>query len=304
VEALARWQHPTRGLLSPDDFIPLAEETGLITRLGTRLLDRALSQASVWLRTGQKTAVAVNLSVIQLSDPDFPEELHEALGRHGVPAELVLVEVTETGVMERLDAARSSLERIASQGVRVLIDDFGTGYSSIARLRELPVVGVKVDRAFTRSLGEDPSVDTVLAAITNLAHALDLRVVAEGIETGLALARATELGCDFVQGFEVGRPGSSEEVEALLRSGGRPGAWKSGPSTGWAEGVKRRGSTGRVPGSWFSAVSEPFEKSPYYGRIDRAIPRAWAPVSRRTEQPSPRRCASGSAHRIRARAVT
>jgi EAL domain-containing protein (putative c-di-GMP-specific phosphodiesterase class I) len=216
VEALARWQHPTRGLLSPDDFIPLAEETGLITRLGTRLLDRALSQASVWLRTGQKTAVAVNLSVIQLSDPDFPEELHEALGRHGVPADLVLVEVTETGVMERLDAARSSLERIASQGVRVLIDDFGTGYSSIARLRELPVVGVKVDRAFTRSLGEDPSVDTVLAAITNLAHALDLRVVAEGIETGLALARAMELGCDFVQGFEVGRPGSSEEVGALL----------------------------------------------------------------------------------------
>jgi c-di-GMP-specific phosphodiesterase len=218
VEALARWQHPTRGLLSPDDFIPLAEETGLITRLGTRLLDRALSQASVWLRTGQKTAVAVNLSVIQLSDPDFPEELHEALGRHGVPADLVLVEVTETGVMERLDAARSSLERIASQGVRVLIDDFGTGYSSIARLRELPVVGIKVDRAFTRNLGEDPSVDTVLAAITNLAHALDLRVVAEGIETGLALARATELGCDFVQGFEVARPGSSEEVGALLGS--------------------------------------------------------------------------------------
>jgi c-di-GMP-specific phosphodiesterase len=216
VEALARWQHPSRGLLSPDDFIPLAEETGLITRLGARLLDRALSQTAVWLRTGQKTSVAVNLSVVQLSDPDFPDELHDALVRHGVPAELVLAEVTETRVMERLDAAVSSLERIAALGIRVLIDDFGTGYSSIARLRELPVVGVKVDRAFTQGLGDGESVETVLAAITNLAHALSLSVVAEGIETPLAELRATELGCDFLQGFQIARPGSPDEVEALL----------------------------------------------------------------------------------------
>jgi diguanylate cyclase (GGDEF)-like protein len=217
VEALARWEHPTRGLLSPDDFIPLAEETGLITRLGTRLLDRALSQAETWLRTGLKTAVAVNLSVVQLSDPDFPEELRDALARHNVPPELLLVEVTETGVMQRLDAARATLERIAELGIRVLIDDFGTGYSSIARLRELPVVGVKIDRAFTRGLGEDPSVEPVLAAITNLAHALNLTVVAEGIETPAALALATELGCDYVQGFQIARPGTPEEVSALLR---------------------------------------------------------------------------------------
>jgi c-di-GMP-specific phosphodiesterase len=216
VEALARWQHPTRGLLSPDAFVPLAEETGLITRLGARLLDRALSQASMWLRTHQKTSVAVNLSVVQLSDPDFADGLHDALVRHGVPAELVLVEVTETRVMEQLDAARSSLERIAAQGVRVLIDDFGTGYSSIARLRELPVVGVKVDQVFTKGLGEDPSVETVLAAITNLAHALELSVVAEGIETPAAETRAMQLGCDFVQGFQIARPAAPEEVTALL----------------------------------------------------------------------------------------
>jgi c-di-GMP-specific phosphodiesterase len=216
LEALARWQHPTRGLLSPGDFIPLAEETGLITRLGARLLDRALSQTALWLRTGQKTSVAVNLSVVQLADPDFPDELHDGLVRHGVPAELLLVEVTETGVMERLDAARSSLERIAELGIRVLIDDFGTGYSSIARLRELPVIGVKVDRAFTQGLGDDHSVDTVLAAITNLAHALSLSVVAEGIETPLAELRATELGCDFLQGFQIAWPGTPEEVTGLL----------------------------------------------------------------------------------------
>jgi EAL domain-containing protein (putative c-di-GMP-specific phosphodiesterase class I) len=216
VEALARWEHPTRGLLTPDDFIPLAEETGLITRLGGRLLDRALSQTSMWLRSGQKTSVAVNLSAVQLSDPDFVEELRDALVRHGVPAELLLVEVTETGVMERLDAARSSLERIAELGIRVLIDDFGTGYSSIARLRELPVIGVKVDRAFTHCLGDDSAVETVLAAITNLAHALELSVVAEGIETAAAEVLAMELGCDFVQGFQIARPAPAEEVTALL----------------------------------------------------------------------------------------
>jgi diguanylate cyclase (GGDEF)-like protein/PAS domain S-box-containing protein len=216
VEALARWEHPTRGLLTPDDFIPLAEETGTITRLGGRLLDRTLSQTSMWLRSGQKTSVAVNLSAVQLSDPDFAEELRDALVRHGVPAELLLVEVTETGVMERLDAARSSLERIAELGIRVLIDDFGTGYSSIARLQELPVVGVKVDRAFTHGLGDDSSVETVLTAITNLAHALELSVVAEGIETAAAEVLAMELGCDFVQGFQIGRPVPAGEVTALL----------------------------------------------------------------------------------------
>jgi EAL domain-containing protein (putative c-di-GMP-specific phosphodiesterase class I) len=171
----------------------------------------------MWLRSGQKTAVAVNLSVVQLSDPDFPEELRDALARHNVPPELLLVEVTETGVMQRLDAARATLERIAELGIRVLIDDFGTGYSSIARLRELPVVGVKIDRAFTHGLGEDPSVEPVLAAITNLAHALNLTVVAEGIETPAALALAIALGCDYVQGFEIARPGTPEEVSALLR---------------------------------------------------------------------------------------
>jgi c-di-GMP-specific phosphodiesterase len=216
VEALARWQHPTRGLLFPDEFIPLAEETGLITALGQQLIDRAVGQAALWMRVGHKTPVAANLSVVQLSDPDFPEQLHDALRRHGVPAELLLVEVTETGVMERLDAARVALERIAGLGVRVLIDDFGTGYSSIARLRELPVVGVKVDRAFTRQLGEEGSAGTVLAAITDLAHALDLSVVAEGIETEVARDLATELGCDFLQGYQLARPAPPEELTLLF----------------------------------------------------------------------------------------
>jgi c-di-GMP-specific phosphodiesterase len=216
VEALARWQHPTRGLVAPDDFIPLAEETGLIIPLGLQLIDRAVAQAAAWMRSGRKTPVAVNLSVIQLADPDFPDETRDVLRRRGVPAELLAVEITETRVMERLDAARVALERIAELGVRVLIDDFGTGYSSIARLRELPVVGVKVDRAFTRGLGEDPAARPVLAAITDLAHSLGLHVVAEGIETQAAVTSATTLGCDFLQGFGLARPAPPEETARLL----------------------------------------------------------------------------------------
>ena len=216
AEALARWQHPSRGLLTPDEFIPLAEETGLITVLGLRLVDRVLSQAATWVRMGLKVPVAANLSVVQLSDPDFPEELGDALVRHGVPPELLLVEVTETGVMERLEVARGALERISALGVRILIDDFGTGYSSIARLRELPVVGVKVDRAFTQHLGEETSVGSVLAAITDLAHALELTVVAEGIETPPAAATASDLGCDFLQGCQLARPVPPEAVATLM----------------------------------------------------------------------------------------
>jgi diguanylate cyclase (GGDEF)-like protein len=216
AEALARWEHPTRGLLKPDEFIPLAEETGLITKLGIRLIDGALSQASTWLRTGHKIPIAVNLSVVQLSDPEFAGELRDALVRHSVPPELLLVEVTETGVMERLDAVQAALEGIADLGVRVFIDDFGTGYSSIARLRELPVVGVKVDQAFTRGLGGDPSVETVLSAITDLAHALDLTVVAEGIETAAAEGLAKGAGCDFLQGYQLARPSSAEGAAELL----------------------------------------------------------------------------------------
>jgi c-di-GMP-specific phosphodiesterase len=216
VEALARWQHPTRGLLMPDGFIPLAEETGLIVPLGAALLDLALDQAGRWARAGRSLPVSINLSVVQLADPNLPEELAGAMGRHGVRPEQVWVEVTETGLMERLDAARWALERIAELGVAVLIDDFGTGYSSIARLRELPVTGVKVDQGFVVGLGEDPAVARVLAAITDLAHALELRVVAEGIESEIALACARELGVDAAQGYHLARPGPASAIDALL----------------------------------------------------------------------------------------
>jgi EAL domain-containing protein (putative c-di-GMP-specific phosphodiesterase class I) len=217
VEALARWEHPERGLLAPDAFIPLAEETGLIIPLGLQLLDAAVAQGAAWLQAGHRTTVAVNLSAVQLADPAFPDETLRALQRYGAPAGLLMVEITETKFMERLDVAQVALERLAEVGVRVVIDDFGTGYSSLSRLRELPVVGVKVDRAFTHGLGEDPSVEPVLAAITALAHSLALQVVAEGIETGPAHAAAVAVGCDFLQGYWLARPGPPDDIEALLQ---------------------------------------------------------------------------------------
>ena len=224
VEALARWNHPTRGLVHPDEFIPLAEETGLIVPLGSQLMDRAVAQAAVWRRLGRWTPVAVNLSALQLADPDFPDEVGEVLRRHDVPADLLIVEVTESRIMEHLGVARGALERFTGLGVRVLIDDFGTGYSSIARLRELPVAGVKVDRAFTHELGRDPSAAAVLGAIAGLVHSLGLPVVAEGIETEAARSLAAGAGCEFLQGFGLARPTPAPEVDGVLGGAGGP-AW-------------------------------------------------------------------------------
>jgi EAL domain-containing protein (putative c-di-GMP-specific phosphodiesterase class I) len=129
---------------------------------------------------------------------------------------MLVLEITETAMMERLDMARTALEAIALLGVRIVIDDFGTGYSSISRLSELPIAGVKIDRAFTRQLGIEPNVDKVMAAITDLAHALDLQVVAEGVESSVALDKLAELGCDYAQGFHLGRPVPHEQLPQLL----------------------------------------------------------------------------------------
>jgi diguanylate cyclase (GGDEF)-like protein len=205
VEALVRWQHPTRGLVSPDHFIPLAEETGLVIPLGERILDRVFAEASLLARD-RGLDIGINVSVVQLSDPTFPATLDEALRRHRVPPERLLVEVTETAVMQEFETARVALQQLVEIGARVLIDDFGTGYSSIARLSDLPVAGVKIDRRFSVGLGEQERTDQLLAAITDLAHAMQLDVVVEGIETAAARTRAQELGCDYGQGFQFARP--------------------------------------------------------------------------------------------------
>lgn len=205
AEALVRWNHPTRGVVLPSEFIPLAEENGLIVPLGGVILQKVIEERARW-KTDDPLYASVNMSVVQLIDPTVGSSMADSLHSHSLDPALLVVEVTETAVMQELDAARKALEQITACGVRVLVDDFGTGYSSIARLGELPMVGIKIDRSFTASLGLDSKARKVVGAIADLAHALDLTVVIEGIETSVAHATARELHCDFGQGYHLGRP--------------------------------------------------------------------------------------------------
>ncbi|HEV8064674.1 MAG TPA: EAL domain-containing protein [Acidimicrobiales bacterium] len=216
VEALVRWQHPTRGIVLPDEFIPLAEETGLIIPLGMLVFDHTIEQAAAWAADGRHLVVSANLSVAQLSDPTVAAEILERLDLAGVPNELFAIEVTETAVMQHLELARTVLAQLAGNSVAVMIDDFGTGYSSIARLEDLPVAGIKIDRRFTSRLASGATAERTVAAITELAHALGMTVVAEGIETTVELEKTIALGCDVGQGFLFGRPLPAAEATGLL----------------------------------------------------------------------------------------
>lgn len=216
VEALIRWQHPQRGLIGPDDFIPLAEETGLVVPLGERVLRMVVAQAKTWAERLPGLQLAANVSVVQLADPNFAESIAELISDAGLEPRTLQLEVTESALMHELETARSSLGELLTRGIDVLIDDFGTGYSSLARLGELPISGLKIDRSFTHNLGSDVTARKVVRAITELASAHSLEVVAEGIEDGRALEQARTLGCQYAQGFHVGRPMTSGVVAAQL----------------------------------------------------------------------------------------
>jgi diguanylate cyclase (GGDEF)-like protein len=219
AEALARWDHPALGGVLPADFIPLAEELGLMGQLGEHVLARVMAQAKNWDEAGIAVPIAVNMSPSQLADPGVVVEVLEALRESMVRPELIYLEITESAVMENLDLASGLLAEFSAAGVRAVIDDFGTGHSSIARLSELPVSAVKIDKSFLGSLGREPGATRAVAAIVNLAHAFDLTVTAEGVETMAALEVLTELGCDQAQGYLFGRPASSQETAALLAFG-------------------------------------------------------------------------------------
>ena len=216
VEALVRWEHPRRGLVSPDQFIPLAEETGLIVPLGESVMRMVAIQAKEWCKQIPGLQLAANASVVQLADPNIADGLLAILKESDLPPQTLQLEVTESALMHELDKTRSTLEQLLESGVTVLIDDFGTGYSSIARLGELPIKGLKIDRQFTRSLGSDPTARQVVRAIAELASAHSLEVVAEGIEDAQSLAQVKACGCQFAQGFHLGRPAPAPAVEARL----------------------------------------------------------------------------------------
>jgi diguanylate cyclase (GGDEF)-like protein/PAS domain S-box-containing protein len=217
VEALLRWRSPTRGLVAPESFVPVLEETGLIAPVGRFVLARACHQGMEWRSAGLgRIAVAVNLSPAQFRGGKLAEDIEFALQASGLPYEDLEVEITESLLFEDLEQARSILQRLTGKGVRVALDDFGTGYSSLSSLDSLPVQCIKVDRAFTQALRPDKI--TIVAAIINVAHTLGMRVVAEGVETESQRELLRALGCNEIQGSLVAGPMSNVELVAWLKS--------------------------------------------------------------------------------------
>jgi diguanylate cyclase (GGDEF)-like protein len=212
VEALVRWQHPEQGLIPPDEFIPLAERTGLITPLTHYVLDEALRQCRQWHDAGHELSVAVNVSARRLLDFQFPDEVSELLARHQVPAPLLVVELTESTIMADPIHALDVLGRLNTMGVQLSIDDFGTGYSSMAYLKNLPVHELKVDRSFVSQMLRNSNDAVIVHSTVDLGRNLGLRVVAEGVENALTLQHLDLLGCHAVQGYHISRPVTAEDL--------------------------------------------------------------------------------------------
>ena len=219
AEALVRWEHPIEGLRSPDQFIALAEETGLITEIGALVLDDACQQAARWVAASPELddlMVTVNLSARQVAAPDIVTQVSAALDRSGLEPSRLVLEITETVLMQDRDAAAATLWQLKDLGVRIAIDDFGTGYSSLAYLRRFPLDMLKVAREFVDGLGRDAHDDVITRAIVELAGTLGLLTVAEGIETTQQSQHVAALGCDLAQGFLYSRPIEADAVGALV----------------------------------------------------------------------------------------
>ena len=208
-EVLARWLHPDRGLLVPSQFLPVAEEAGLMTELGSRILRDSLAQVAHWRATGLRFAdcsLSINVATQQLIDASFLDLVHDALGETGIDADSLWLEITETALMADTRAAGNALRDLRGLGLHLSVDDFGTGYSSLTYLKRFPVEAIKIDRSFVVGLGLEADDTSIVEAVVNLGHSLGLTVVAEGVETPLQLNRLRELGCDRGQGYLFGRP--------------------------------------------------------------------------------------------------
>jgi diguanylate cyclase (GGDEF)-like protein len=218
-EALLRWEHPERGLMLPIDFLSVAEDTGLIVPIGAWVLREACTQAAIWAveAAGQPPlSVSVNLSARQLGDPGLLDTVDRALTASGLDPSLLVLEITESMLMEDSDGAVAVLQALTDRGVKIGIDDFGTGQSSLGYLKALPVHTLKIDRSFTDGLGTDPEDSAIVSTVVHLGHALGIIVTAEGIETPVQLSELQALGCDLGQGFYFALPQPSEVVRALV----------------------------------------------------------------------------------------
>lgn len=234
AEALLRWNHPHRGLLTPDAFLVVAEEMGLMEPLGDWILRRATLQAKEWqmIDPARAFSIAVNLSAPEMFSADLIGRVDRALDESGLAGRLLVLEITERIMMANTDQAKRQLEALRKLGVRIAIDDFGTGHSSLAYLRDLPIDILKVDRSFVHPLGSDRQALALLRAIVGIADALDLDVIVEGAETAAEIELLDQLGCHIVQGFYYGRPASARELSGRLT---------------WPSAQAQEGSSGRWP---------------------------------------------------------
>jgi len=253
-----RWDHPTRGLLYPDSFLTLVEEAGLMRAMTRRVLEMALDQVATWQEQGRAhLTVAVNLSASSLVDADLPDQVAAMLALRDVPARSLQLEITEDFLMSDRDRARAILTRLRNSGIQIAVDDFGTGYSSLSYLRDLPIDELKLDRTFVLPMADDAHAAVLVASIISLAHSLahslGLRLVAEGVETQVALTELTRLGCDQAQGYFISRPVPASELEHLLGN-------QSGPDTAGMPAQRPAGLAGEVsknpPGSGTELTSQ------------------------------------------------
>jgi EAL domain-containing protein (putative c-di-GMP-specific phosphodiesterase class I) len=219
VEALLRWDHPERGLIMPDDFIPIAQQTGLMKPLTLHVVDEALRRCRSWLDRGIRLPVAVNLSTRNLLDLALPGQVERLLTKWEVGPELLELEVTESTMLGDPMRSQLVLERLSAIGIRLAIDDFGTGFSSLRHLRRLPFDEIKIDRSFVSNMVDDEDDTAIVRSTIELGRSLGLRVVAEGVETDELWSMLDELGCEIVQGDCLSPALPAEELELWLRDG-------------------------------------------------------------------------------------
>jgi EAL domain-containing protein (putative c-di-GMP-specific phosphodiesterase class I) len=219
VEALVRWDDPRRGMVQPNDFVPAVEHSRLVGTFNRHVLGMAIRQARRWQLDGTPVPVAVNLTPECLDDPELPFDVERLLQESGLPPQLLWLEITERAFTARGAAAEQAMEHFTASGISVALDDFGVGYSSMARLVRLPVDVLKIDRTFVMPMATDERSAVVVRAAIEIAHSLGLKAVAEGVETEEVWRRLRLLGCDWAQGFLIGRPAPAAKTERYLEAG-------------------------------------------------------------------------------------
>jgi EAL domain-containing protein (putative c-di-GMP-specific phosphodiesterase class I) len=217
VEALIRWRHPARGVVPPDEFIPLAEETGLITEIGRWVLRRACAQGALWRAAGHEIAIAVNVSGRQLDSDQVLCDVADALSASGLDPSALTIEITETTLMRNVEETARRLAALKELGVRIAIDDFGTGYSSLAHLQRFPVDALKIDRSFISGLENNEEGESLIRTLVQLGKTLSIETFAEGIERQRELSLLRDEQCDSGQGFLFAKPLEVDGVEGFLR---------------------------------------------------------------------------------------